>query len=100
MHRIGVREHRGDKGVPSFVVGGKLLLLFRKNVAPPLGTEHHLLYRADEVELRDLGPILARRKYRRLVHQRVEISARETGGTLGDKRQIYVLGERFLTGVD
>ena len=99
MYGIGVREDRRDERVPRFVICGNLLLLLIEDVRAAFGTEHHFLYRADEVVLRYLRPVLACGENGRLVHQIGEVRAGKSGRALGDDGKLHIGAEGFQTRV-
>src|SRR3989344_334474 len=95
VHGVGIRQDRRDECVPCFVVGGNFFLLFVEHVRAAFGPEHHLLYRADGVVLRDFLSIFTGGEDGAFVHQAREVGAAKSRCALGDDDELHICTKRL-----
>ena len=100
MHRVGVRDERGDERMAGLVVRDDVLLLVGEDVAPALDARRQPVGRLLEVGSLDLLLVAPRGQERGLVHQVGEVGAREAGRTRRDPLQVDVGPDLDLARVD
>ena len=100
VQRIGFRNQSRHQSVTGFVIGGVALFLFADDQRLAFHAHHDLVLGQLEIELRDHFAILAGGHQGCLVHQIGQVGAGESGRAAGDNREIDIIGERRLLGVD
>jgi hypothetical protein len=87
MHRVGAGHDEAEDRVPALVVRDALAVLAAQQQRP-LGAEHDLLERVEEVLLAHVVLLAPRGEQRRLVDEVPQVGAREPGVDAGELAEV------------
>src|SRR5262249_44233762 len=96
----GAGNHPGNQGVSRFVIGGALLLFVGDDHAAALHAHQHFVLGIVEVNRFHSCLVLACRQQGRLVDHIGQVGTGKTRRTASDNRQVHVVRERHLFGVN
>src|SRR4051812_41167425 len=92
--------HSRDESVPSLVIGRDLLLVIREQHRFALRAHEHFVLRNFEVVHVNRFAVLASGVQRRFVDHVGQVGARESRSTASEDRQIYIISDGNLAGVN
>ena len=100
VHRVGVRQRRGDERVATLVVGSDLLLVLAHHAGASLRTSDHTVDRLVERGIVDQLTTLSSGEQRGLVEHVGQVGASEARGTPCDGLEVDAGCEGFAARVD
>ena len=99
MNRPHVGQHVEQNRVTGLVVSRDLLILLGDHLAALLRADAHLHKGPVDIGLADKPASLPGGQDGRLVHQVLQVRARESGGGLRNPAQVHILAQGLILGV-
>ncbi len=100
VNRVGAGNHSGDKRMPCFMVCGVSFFFITDDHALALGPHHDLVFRLFEIRVFKTFLVVTRGKKRCLINEILEVRAGKSRGSAGNHREIHIIGNRHLFGMD